>query len=345
MNQNNLAKIGYWLGFVVLAGISCWATEHSFHLLINWFPVPLVWAFTVAFFVIASYGSKLILDACDFSNFVPHRRRNLWIGIALVASFWLCMSMPTNTHTFFYQHKIGNVVQDDIEHTNKYLAQISSRQNYDSKYDSIDSRVNGLFLELSREFHGVGRSDGRRGDGRYVREKMLEINAVLEKEAAGRQIVPATTFNKFNEEALNNYERQMRHALAFIKDNNYKVSRKEAAKADTTQHQLQLMGDTIKVMVQVGGVHEDVITQTEGVLNTAYSQIKNHQKYVTFEGVTDKDLYTAENLETRTKRMLSVIDVWADFMNGKYPMSFLFYIFLSVLIDLGAFMFFYLATK
>ena len=135
MNQNNLAKIGYWLGFVVLAGISCWATEHSFHLLINWFPVPLVWAFTVAFFVIASYGSKLILDACDFSNFVPHRRRNLWIGIALVASFWLCMSMPTNTHTFFYQHKIGNVVQDDIEHTNKYLAQISSRQNYDSKYE------------------------------------------------------------------------------------------------------------------------------------------------------------------------------------------------------------------
>ena len=345
MNQNNLVKWGCIAGYVVLAGISCWATEHSFHLLINWFPVPLVWAFTIAFFVIASYGSKLIVDACNYSKFVEHRRRSFWLGVILVAAFWLCMSMPTNTHTFFYQHKIGNVVQDDIEHTNKYLAQITSRQNYDKAYDNIDDQVNHLFLQLSNEFHGVGKSAGRIGDGRFVREKMLEINAILEKEAPGKQIVPATTFNKFNEAALNNYERQMRHALAFIKDSNYKVSRMAASKADSTMTDLRLMGDTIKTMVQMGSVHEDVITQTEGVLSTGYSQIKNDQKYVVFENEIDKTLYTAEKPETRTKRMLSVIDVWADFMNGKYPMSFLFYIFLSILIDLGAFLFFDLAFK
>ena len=43
--------------------------------------------------------------------------------------------------------------------------------------------------------------------------------------------------------------------------------------------------------------------------------------------------------------MLSVIDVWIDFFKGKYPVSFLFYVLLSVLVDVAAFIFFDFAFK
>ena len=100
------------------------------------------------------------------------------------------------------------------------------------------------------------------------------------------------------------------------------------------------MTDTIKVMVETGSIHEDVITQAEGVILSGYTCIKNNQKYVKFDNQRDKELYTVENLETNTKRMLSVIDVWIDFFKGKYPISFLFYVLLSILVDVAAFIFF-----
>ena len=55
--------LGSLVAFLILAGISCWATEKSLHLLLpaGW-PEVLVWGITIAFFVMASYGSKLIVD-------------------------------------------------------------------------------------------------------------------------------------------------------------------------------------------------------------------------------------------------------------------------------------------
>ena len=132
----------------------------------------------------------------------------------------------------------------------------------------------------------------------------------------------------------------MNRALEKIKDQNYKVSKNAAGEATEDIRKLQIMTDTIKAMVEVGSIHEDVITQAEGVILSGYTCVKNNQKFVKFDNATDKSLYTAENLETNTKRMLSVIDVWIDFFKGKYPISFLFYILLSILVDIAAFMFF-----
>ena len=105
------------------------------------------------------------------------------------------------------------------------------------------------------------------------------------------------------------------------------------------------MNDTIKMMVEMGTIHEDVITQAEGVILSGYTCVKNNNKFVKFDSNKDKELYTAENLETRSKRMLSVIDVWLDFFAGKYSISFFFYILLSILVDVAAFIFFDFAFK
>ena len=137
----------------------------------------------------------------------------------------------------------------------------------------------------------------------------------------------------------------MNKSLKAIKDQNYTVSRTAATEASEDIRKIDLMTDTIKTMVETGSIHEDVITQAEGVILSGYTCIKNNQKFVKFKNSKDKELYTAENLETNTKRMLSVIDVWMDFFRGKYPISFLFYVLLSVLVDVAAFIFFDFAFK
>jgi hypothetical protein len=248
--------------------------------------------------------------------------------------------MPTNTHTFFYNHKIGNVVQEDLTTTNNYLSQIKDRVNIDSIYYNVHNSVNSKFDDLSAEFNAMGRS-GKHGNGQYVRQILRNINAELEKELPGTAV-------KFNDAAwnspdqliLSSYENQMNKSLERIKDTNYKVASSEAAIAREDIRKIGLMTDTIKNMVELGDIHEDVITQADGVISSGYSCVKDNHKYVKFNNKDDEELYTADNLETRTKRMLSVIDVWLDFFAGKYPISFFFYILLSILVDIAAFMFF-----
>ncbi len=337
--------IGCGLAYIILAGISCWATEHSFHLLIKWMPEVFVWGLTIAFFIVASYGTKLIVDALNNEVYMEHRRRDFWIGTVLVFVFWLLMSMPTNTHTFFYNHNIGNVVQEDLTTTNGYLSQIKARKNVDSAYYAVHDNVNKRFNDLTDEFNGIGRS-GKVGGGEIVRQMLRGINEILEKELPGSFIkFNDATWNKFDPAILSNYEAQMNRSLEQIKDKNYKVSTAEAAIASEGMRKLGIMNDTIKMMVEMGTIHEDVITQAEGVILSGYTCVKNNNKFVKFDSNKDKELYTAENLETRSKRMLSVIDVWLDFFAGKYSISFFFYILLSILVDVAAFIFFDFAFK
>jgi hypothetical protein len=303
-------------------------------------PEAFVWCLTVAFFIIASYGSKLIVDAFNQNLYIEHRRRDFWFGTVLVLVFWLLMSMPTNTHTFFYNHNIGNVVQEDLTTTNNYLSQIKDRVVVDSAYYNIHNSVNTKFKNLSDEFNAMGTS-GKSGNGQYVRQILGNINAELEKELPGSSV-------KFNDAAWNNpdqtilssYEKQINNSLARIKDTNYKVSPSEAIIADSISIEIGLMTDTIKTMVELGDIYEDVITQAEGVVSSGYTCVKRNHKFVKFNNIKDKEVYTADNLETHTKSMLSVVYVWRDFFAGKYPMSFFFYILLSILVDIAAFMFF-----
>lgn len=345
MQPEVLKKYGSLAIYIVLAGISCWATAHSFHLLIKWMPEAFVWIITIAFFIVASYGTKLIFDGFNGDRYNENRVRNFWMGIVLFVVFWLFMSMPTNTHTFFYNHNVGNKVQDDISTTIAYLEQIKGRANISTDYNKVHDDVNKKFNSLSDEYNGIGKS-GMKGNGQYVRQQLRDINAILEKELPGSAIkFNDDTWNGFNPSVLSNYEDQMNAALVNIKDANYKVSKTAAAEAEADVKKLSEIQAQVKAMVEAGSIDEEVVTQADGLILSGYSCIKNNQTFVNFKNEADKELYTAENLETLTKRMLSVIDVWIDFFGGKYPLSFCFYILLSVLVDVAAFLFFDFAFK
>ncbi len=341
--MENLKQWGSFVVFLCLAGISCWATEHSFHLLITFLPEIFIWGLTIAFFIIASLGTKWIVDGLNFDIYLEHRSRTIWLGVILTLLFWLLMSMPTNTHTFFYNHNIGNTIQDDIKTTETYLTQIVEKTNTDSTYYLFHDEVMDLRNKLTNEFNGNGPS-GKRGNGKYVQDWLDKINAKLQAEGV-RPIPTEMPFNSTDTKILIAYQNGIATALEKVLYKNYKVSTTEATQAKEILGKLALLQDTVTILVQTKLIQhaEDVINQTEGVLSTGYSVIKNNATFVQFTDNIDKELYTQENLETRTKRMLSVIDVWIDFLRGKYPLSFLFYVLVSILVDVAAFIFFDIA--
>ena len=81
-------------------------------------------------------------------------------------------------------------------------------------------------------------------------------------------------------------------------------------------------------------------------LNDGYATIRTYQQFVDFKDETDKVAYTSPNSVTKVKRMISVFDTWKDFINGKFEgHGFLFWIVISILVDVAAFIFFNIAFK
>ena len=81
-------------------------------------------------------------------------------------------------------------------------------------------------------------------------------------------------------------------------------------------------------------------------LTEGYNEIKKNNVLVNFNSPADKEIYTAEKPVTKVKRLLSVFDVWKDFLKGKFAgHGFAFWIVISILVDISAFIFFDLAFK
>lgn len=339
MNKNQFVKIGCIVFFFVLAAYSCWATAHSLHLLSPNIPIVLVWGITIAFYIVASYGTKLIVDSLNQNVYIENRKVTLCGGIALLILFWLVFSMPTNTHTFFYNNQICQVVLSDISVTENYLDQIENRSVTLEGYSELEKDVNAKHAELTAEFNGLGPSH-RKGNGQYVMQRMREINNLM-----GSNIPVDTRLNVYDVSILNRYDSEITKELAKVKRDRFQASRSAVDEAAILLDDLYVIQDTVKVMAEVGRPDESIITQTEGVLQKAYSLIKNNEKYVVFN-TGDAEIYCAEKITTKTQELKNVVKVWSDFLGGGYKgMGFIYWILISILVDLGAFLFFDIAFK
>lgn len=339
MEGNKFLKIGSIFFFLALAAYSCWATAHSLHLLMPKIPYVLVWGITIAFFIVASYATKMITDSLNQNIYQENRNGKLFGGILLLLFFWLLCSMPTNTHTFFYNQKVGDVVTQDVNVTQGYLSQLINRSVTSSEFEPIKQKVDSLSIEMNNEFNGVpGKSSGRKGNGQYVMQCMRNINNIL-----GSNIPIDPRANVYDVSILNRYNTSINSELKKLKRSKYQTQ--DAGRAQIISDDLDVMADTVEAMVNAGDVNEEIIKQTEGVLQSAYALIKNNSSFVKFDE-NDVELYTAHNLVTRTKRLLSVFDVWVDFLKGRYAGSgFVFWVLISILVDVAAFIFFDLAFK
>lgn len=336
--------IGCSLAFLILAGISCWATEKSLHMLLpSAWPEILVWGITIAFFIVASIGTKLIVDSIMSTDFVDNRKGKLWGGILLVVFFWLLMSMPTNTHTFFYNDKIGSVITEDITTTNKYLQQIVDKGSgstlvLDEEGKRIKDAVEEQRTHIVAQFNG-DEPPYKKGNGIKIGEHLKIINGILNS-----SIQQHPDYNSQNPTILNGYHAEINKALEHTL-RPHTISQQSVQAARNKQQRLTALSDSIQDHIAVTSLSEEEIRQCEKELKDGYNIISNNKTFIQFDKDTnDEAVYTKENSETRTKRMASVIDVFfIDFLQGKYPAGFWYYVILSILLDIAAFIFFDIA--
>lgn len=336
------------MAYVAFAAVSCWATAESLHLLLSSWPKVMCWVVTIGFFIIASLGTKLIVDSLNQNIYLEKRGLRLIGGIIITLVFWLICSLPTNTHTFFYRTVIDDMVTNDISTTRNYLGQIQNNTNNKNqatlKVNELKNSVDVLLGELEAEI----KNEANPGDGpksQEIRRKLAallgvdKIEKLSYKGVSQQDRVKLCDAYRTKVYILANSRAQniMTNILSPNADNIKEVKRDD--------ENLKLVKKYINDKTIDLNKAEDIKDVCDK-LNKGYNTIKNNKDFANFSSEGDKALYTAPTPQTKVKRMISVFEVWKDFVNGEYAgYGFIFWILISVLVDVAAFIFFDLAFK
>lgn len=348
MNDNKFLKISTIVGFIAFAAVSCWATAESLHLLLPDLPAAICWAVTIGFFFIASWGTKMITDSLNQNIYMEKRGSNLIIGVIIVLVFWLLCSMPTNTHTFFYRNLINDRVSGDIATTQGYLSQIKDNTVTDARIQAKCTEIENQVDAKLQSLEGEIKNPLNPGNGPETEKILGEI----------AQILGVASINKLSGTGSSVEERkrlyQAYREVILMQLENKKLNIKKAMTPSNSNYRKVADKDWKNLDLTKKYIDEGTIVLTNAddtknvcdKLNQGYATIKTYQQFVDFKNDADKELYTCDNPETKVKRLLSVYDVWIDFINGKMGgLSFVFWILISILVDVAAFIFFDIAFK
>lgn len=348
MNENKYLKIFCIAAFLAFAAVSCWATAESLHLLLDSWPLVMCWVVTIGFFFIASYGTKLIVDSLNKNIYMEKRGMKLIGGTILLLVFWLFCSMPTNTHTFFYRTVISDVTNNDIQRTTDYLSQIKENTNNTEqaqmKVKQLQNELEILLGELEAEIKNAANP----GFGPKSEEIFRKFAKLLGVDKIEPLNVKANTPKE--RQALCDAYRQKMYLLAESKANNIvqsvlTPSQENLKEAALSMKNLQLM----KKSIDNGDIDLNDALDIKTVndqLNTAYNVVKKNEQFVNFKNDTDKTEFTAPSPITKVKKLISVFDAWQAFLGGEFAgHGFGFWILISILVDVAAFIFFDIAFK
>ena len=351
MGKTNYLKLGSALAFLALAAVSCWATQESLHLLLPSWPQALCWVVTVAFFFIASWGTKLIVDSFNANAYVEKRGLRLLAGIGIMLVFWLIFSMPTNTHTFFYRNAISGVASSDITATKGYLDQLKNNtvteKKIQEKQTEVENAVWSKFGELKAEIL----NDANPGFGPNAKRILADFADLL----LVKEIKPLS-FTGTSEQQRQKLVTAYRAKIQTLLDTRLANIRTSILTPDEDTYKRQAAADWTNLDLYEGALKDgnadledaDDVKELDNRLTKAYSTIRNYQQYVIFQP-GDEEQYIPEDGHqqvTKVKKMLSVFDVWKDFLAGNYKgQGLIIWVLLSILVDLGAFIFFDMAFK
>ena len=344
MNNFNFGKFFSFFAFLAFAAVSCWATAKSFWLSLYPWPEPLCWVMAIGFFVVASIGTTMIVNSFNQNIFVENRGWTLVGGFILTLAFWLICSMPTNTHTFFYWNKIKNDAPEDITMTTGYLEKLKSfTKNENTKNKDIEKLNNDVEMLLG-ELESEIKNEANPGFGPKSKE-ILRKFAILFKVDKIEPLSVATSDRVKICDAYRTKMYAMKNARIREIEN-----RKEDADAlifkPLAAENLKVLYDARKAINEKKlNLHnaEQVNTLNEA-LGNGYSTIKHYGEYIDFKN-NDESIYMAEEPITKVGSLISVFNVWKDMLTSdKYRGHGLgWYVVISILIDVAAFIFFDLA--
>lgn len=350
MNGTNpFLKLFYIIAFLAFAGISCWATAESLHMLLTW-PIIFCYVVTIGFFIIASLGTKMIVDSLNQNINLENRGLRLIGGIFIVLIFWLVCSMPTNTHTFFYRSVANGIAKDDIEMTKGYLNQLVSDTQIENqiraRQTELDNKIKAKLTDLETEIM----NEVNPGFGPHAKDILRQFADLLDVPKVESISYSGGASVEKRKKLVEQYRSKI-YALRDTKKEAIRASmtatnkeqyQKEANTAVTNlQYIANEMNDNPSALNSVEFAHE-----VDNRLLTGYATIKTYNNFISFENATEKERYTVPNPITKIKRLMSVFDVWKDTFKGLYKgHGFIYWILLSILVDIAAFIFFDLAFK
>jgi hypothetical protein len=352
MNQNKFLYFFAFFAFVVLMGVSCWATVESLHLLLPSWPVIFFWAVTVIFFVVASIGTKLIVDSFNQKIRVDNRSWRLIGGIILLLAFWLSFSLPTNTHTFFYRAAVKDVLIRDLTETKGKLQDLANEGEAgkiiaQEKAD-FKNKIDAIFSKFAAEINNPGNPgwadkaeaviielEGELGKVQRLKLRCQSFQCRQELIKAMREQVDKLVESKLNtvyKTRLDNINRGLdkpaiNKLIVQLRKVQDKIDKNPASNDEPTEETTVILSQAYKIIEK----YSDVLISNFDVQYPALTKIAKEDKKV-YAGVS------------KTERMRSVIDVWKDFFAGKYAgRGFAFWIIIAGLVDIAGFIFFDIA--
>lgn len=347
LNVNRLLSIAVFAG---LALFSCYWTAESLYL---WQPTIGRlggWLIAVSFYAAASLCFSLVMRALDknryFGNSFGGRGGQLTLGVVGMIVFWLCFSMPTNTHTLLYHASIKDIAQKDVRRTLGYLEGMTNQNSQINKlerdYESKEAMVRNHLSKMNAEIS----NPNRLGIGRYFENELVALETELG--VTFQRVQPPSQSMEGWQLVYNNYRRQADDALRNIRaSTDEKINR---VKATIGSGELSALiarcNASLNDLDKMDGTNEEVMNAIVKDLRQCYSFISTNQRYITFEK-GDKEKYTKEGAVSDTQAMFSVPDVWKDYINtDKFDgHGFFWWVLLALGIDLLAFIFFYVAQK
>lgn len=352
MNRPNFFRIFAIVAFVVLMAVSCWATVESLHLLLPTWPVFAFWAVVPILFVVASIGTKMIVDSFNQRIRIDSRGWRLTGGIILLLAFWLFFFLPTNTHTFFYRANISDVLIRDLTETKGKLQDLANdgeagkiinqeKADFKNKIDATFSKfaaevnnpgnpgwadkANAVIIELEGELGTIQRLKLRCQSYQCRQELITAMHQQIDKMVESK-------LNTVYKTRLDNINRGLDKAeinklIAKIQAVQNKIDRNPATNNEPTEETTITLSQAYKIIEK----YSDVLITNFDVKYPGLTKIAKEDKRA-YAGVS------------KTERMRSVIDVWKDYFAGKFAgRGFIFWIIIAALIDIAGFIFFDIA--
>lgn len=353
MGRTNYFRIFAMLAFIVLAALSCKWTAESLYM---WHPDLTIygaWAIAVLSFVIASLCFSQLLKSLDrnedFYGKLFGRTGAFIIGLLGLVFFWMCVSLPTNTHTLLYGANIKTVMIQDITRTKGYLTDL--RDN-NQQIKAIESKRDAMAALISTRLQAMQDEiihPGHEGVGYRFNAIITNVEKIL-SEAIGKQvkIQRAERVGSNPREWNNTYKYYQTSVLAnldiYRRQCDEQIRRvQNAMNDDELRAKIQNLSIAQEDINEMEDVNTEVIKAASNDLSKAYAYIKKNADYLKFKTEEDKARYTAEFPHTDAEDLLNVEEVVRDYVKTDRYKGMSYWILIALLVDIAGFVFFNIA--
>lgn len=358
MGNNNFMKIFAIFAWLVFAAVSCWATSESLFLSYSGgaaFPRWVFWVIVVGFYVLTSLGTKWLVEGVS-ENYSEHKKLKFFGGLFIIILFWFVVSMPTNAHTFLYKKAAKSVALKECTYLDKELSSITNVDAYKLKLQGEAEDALQKVEQFKTALKSEIRNEWRKGVGGKAESYIQDVENVLgirvntipriqNRNTSDAEINRCTKYyDDAIEDQVEAYKRRFEERITPLIEE-YEKNAEDALGAKT-----KLNG----ISVALNDAHvsqEEVLAEARIQINNAYNILDKHNVN---SSESSRTKYVEIEKNMPSNRLTNVVEVvWKDYLHGdlnkKYDMpelkGMIYFILLSILVDLAAFLFFNIGFK